>query len=200
MITQLKAGQRWPVFLCCSAQAKVNAAVKSASHDHQSRASVDCHRKQVKITGEQKICLNNTEELPMKESLQSGLTFTHRYPVPREKTVQFVFPESDLFQAMPAVFATAFMVGLMEWACMEALRPFMDDGEISLGTNICVSHAAATPPGMQVEVDVTLLEVSGSRTKWSIVARDEREVIGEGTHERFTINREKFAAIVAKKM
>ncbi len=135
----------------------------------------------------------------MKETLQSGLTFTHRYTVPKDKTVSYVFPESDLFQAMPAVFATAFMVGLMEWACMEALRPYMVDGEISLGTNICVSHSAATPPGMQVEVDVTLLEVSGSRTKWSIIARDEREVIGEGTHERFTINREKFAGIVAKK-
>lgn len=135
----------------------------------------------------------------MKDTLQSGLTFTHRYLVPREKTVPHVFQEADLFQAMPAVFATAFMVGLMEWACMEALRPYMDEGEISLGTNICVSHSAATPPGMQVEVDVTLLEVAGSRTKWSIVARDEREVIGEGTHERFTINRDKFTGIVAKK-
>lgn len=136
----------------------------------------------------------------MKETLQSGMTFTHRYLVPEEKTVAHVFRESDLFQAMPAVFATAFMVGLMEWACMEALRPYMNEGEISLGTSICVSHSAATPPGMQVEVDVTLLEVSGARTKWSIVARDEREVIGEGTHERFSINREKFAGIVAKKV
>jgi len=135
----------------------------------------------------------------MKESLQHGLTFTHRYQVPMEKTVPYVFRESELFQEMPPVFATAFMVGLMEWACMEALRPYMDAGEISLGTDVCVSHSAATPPGMQVEVDVTLLEVNGSRTKWSIVARDEREVIGKGTHERFTINRDKFSGIVAKK-
>lgn len=135
----------------------------------------------------------------MKESLQNGTTFTHRYLVPGEKTVPYVFRESELFQAMPPVFATAFMVGLMEWACMEALRPYMEAGEISLGTNICVSHSAATPPGMQVEVDVTLLEVNGSRTKWSIVARDEREVIGKGTHERFTIDRDKFNGIVAKK-
>jgi fluoroacetyl-CoA thioesterase len=135
----------------------------------------------------------------MKESLQHGLTFTHRYRVPMEKTVPYVFQESELFQAMPPVFATAFMVGLMEWACMEALRPYMEAGEISLGTNICVSHSAATPPDMQVEVDVTLLEVKGARTKWSIVARDEREVIGKGTHERFTINRDKFSGIVAQK-
>lgn len=135
----------------------------------------------------------------MKGTLQSGLTFTHRYQVPMEKTVPHVFQESELFQAMPPVFATAFMVGLMEWACMEALQPYMDEEEISLGTNICVSHLVATPPGMQVEVDVTLLEVNGSRTKWSIVARDEVDVIGEGTHERFSINGEKFKSIVAKK-
>ena len=135
----------------------------------------------------------------MKDTLQNGMTFTHRYRVPQDKTVPFVFREADLFQAMPPVFATAFMVGLMEWACMEALRPHMDDHEISLGTNICVTHSAATPPGMQVEVEVELLEVSGPKTKWSIVARDEKDVIGEGTHERFSIDGKKFESIVAKK-
>ena len=75
----------------------------------------------------------------------------------------------------------------------------MDEGEISLGTNICVTHSAATPPGMQVEVEVELLEVSGPKTKWSIVARDEKDVIGEGTHERFSIDGKKFEGIVAKK-
>lgn len=135
----------------------------------------------------------------MKETLEAGQTYSHRYRVPLEKTVPFVYQESELFQAMPPVFATAFMVGLMEWACMESLRPHMETGEISLGTNICVSHVSATPPGMQVTVDVTLLEVEGSKTRWSIKARDEKDVIGEGTHERFTISRDKFKSIVAKK-
>ena len=135
----------------------------------------------------------------MKETLQAGMTFTHRYQVPTEKTVPYVYQESDLFQGMPPVFATAFMIGLMEWACMEALRPHMEEDEISLGTNICVSHSAATPPGMQVDVEVTLLEFNGSRTSWSIVAKDEQDVIGEGTHERFSINVDKFKSIVAKK-
>jgi fluoroacetyl-CoA thioesterase len=135
----------------------------------------------------------------MKETLQSGMSFTHTYTIPENKTVPHVFEESDLFQDMPAVFATAFMVGLMEWACMEALRPHMNDGEISLGTNICVTHTAATPPGMQVSVEVTLVEIEGARTRWSIVARDEQDVIGEGTHERFSIDGNKFESIVAKK-
>ena len=135
----------------------------------------------------------------MKEPLQKGLQFTLGYRVPQEKTVPYVYREAELFQAMPAVFATAFMVGLMEWACMEALRPYLEKGEISLGTNICVTHSAATLPGMQVEVAVPLLDVAGPRTRWSIVARDELEVIGEGTHERFTIKRDKFTGMVAKK-
>jgi fluoroacetyl-CoA thioesterase len=135
----------------------------------------------------------------MKPTLHAGLEWTHHYTVPEDKTVPFVYRESDLFQQMPSVFATAFMVGLMEWACMEALRPHMDEGEISLGTQICVSHSTATPPGMTVTVQVSCLEVNGSRTKWSIVARDEKDQIGAGTHERFTINRTKFEQIVAKK-
>jgi fluoroacetyl-CoA thioesterase len=135
----------------------------------------------------------------MKPSLQPGLEQIHRYQVPLNKTVPFVYEESQLFQQMPKVFATAFMVGLMEWACMEALQPYMEEGEISLGTSISVSHLAATPPGMTVEVTVKCLEVKGARTKWSIVARDDKEVIGEGTHERFSINADKFAGIVKKK-
>jgi fluoroacetyl-CoA thioesterase len=135
----------------------------------------------------------------MKSTLQAGMEFTHRYRVPENKTVPNVFEESDLFRDMPQVFATAFMVGLMEWACMEALRPHMEEDEISLGVNICVSHSAATPPGMDVEVLVTCEEVDGPKTRWSVVARDEVDVIGEGTHERFTINRGKFDKIVAGK-
>ena len=82
---------------------------------------------------------------------------------------------------------------------MEALQPFMNEGEISLGTNICVTHVSATPPGMEVTVEVTLLEVEGARTRWTIVAKDEKDLIGEGTHERFSIDGEKFGGIVAKK-
>ena len=135
----------------------------------------------------------------MKPTLTAGMEFTHRYRVPTAKTVPHVFEESDLFRAMPAVFATAFMVGLMEWACMEALAPHLDPGEGSLGIQINVSHSAATPPGMAVTVDVTCAEVAGQRTVWDIVARDEVEEIGRGTHERFTVNLERFARNVAAK-
>jgi fluoroacetyl-CoA thioesterase len=135
----------------------------------------------------------------MKPTLKPALEYIHRYTVPDNKTVPCVYEESDLFRSMPPVFATAFMVGLMEWACMEALRPHMEEGEISLGTQINVSHSSATPPGMTVSVQVTCLEVDGPRTRWAIVAKDEKGLIGEGTHERFTINRVKFEKIVSAK-
>lgn len=135
----------------------------------------------------------------MKTTLHAGLELTHQYQVPENKTVPHVYQESDLFRDMPPVFATAFMVGLMEWACMEALRPHMEEDEISLGVDICVNHTAATPPGMNVKVTVRCEAVDGPKTKWSITARDEKDVIGEGTHERHTINREKFEKIVAAK-
>ena len=135
----------------------------------------------------------------MKPTLQPGTKFTLHYRVPESKTVPHVYAESDLFQEMPPVFATAFMVGLMEWACMEALREHMEEGEISLGTHINVSHSAATPPGMEVEVQVQCLEAAGPKTRWAITARDEQDLIGEGVHERHTIKAEKFSAIIARK-
>ena len=135
----------------------------------------------------------------MKTTLAAGLAGTFSIPVTKEKTVPHVFPESDLFQAMPEVFATAFMVGFMEWACMEALRPYLEEGECTLGTMINVTHQAATPPGMNVTAHVKCIEVDGKRTLWEIEARDDVEIIGKGTHERFTVNREKFSARTAAK-
>ena len=135
----------------------------------------------------------------MKNSLKAGMTNVHTYIVPEDKTVPYLFKEAELFQQMPNVLATGFMVGLMEWACMETMKPHMDEGEISLGVNINVSHLAPTPPGMKVEVEVTCLEVDGPKTRWTLVARDEKDTIGKGTHERFSINGEKFAKIVDKK-
>ncbi len=135
----------------------------------------------------------------MKDTLPVGLEHTLTYRVSRERTVPFLYPEAELFRVMPEVFATGYMVGFMEWACMEALKPFMEEGERTVGTMINVTHEAATPAGMEVTAKVRLIEVDGKRTVWEIEARDEVEVIGRGTHERFAINFEKFSARVAVK-
>jgi len=135
----------------------------------------------------------------MKESLQPGLEHTFSFLVSTEKTVPYVYPESDIFREMPEVFATAFLVGFMEWACMEALRPYLEEGERTLGTMINITHQAATPPGMTVTAHVKCLEVDGKRTLWEIEARDDIEIIGKGTHERFAVTNDKFVAKVQAK-
>jgi len=128
----------------------------------------------------------------MKDGLKVGLEHTFSFTVTEQKTVPELYPESDLFTAMPRVFATGFMVGFMEWACMEAIRPYLDEAERTVGTMINVTHEAATPPGMQVTAKVKCIEVNGKSSTWAIEARDEVDVIGRGTHSRFVINFERF--------
>ncbi len=135
----------------------------------------------------------------MKDSLKPGLTFTQRFTVPDTKTVPALYPESDIFRGMPKVFATGFMVGLMEWACVELIRDHLEDGEGSLGIHIDVSHIAATPPGMMVTVDAKLVEVDGRKLRFEVVARDEIDEIGRGSHERAVVLWERFNAKVAAK-
>ena len=135
----------------------------------------------------------------MKDTLAVGLEHTLTYRVPRERTVPFLYPEASPFRVMPEVFATGYLVGFIEWACMEALAPYLEEGERTVGTMIDVTHCAATPAGMEVSATVRCLEVDGKRTVWEVVARDEVEIIGKGRHERFAVNMEKFSARVAGK-
>ena len=135
----------------------------------------------------------------MKPSLAPGITLTFRYAVPEDKTVPHVYPESPRFREMPSVFATAYMVGLLEWACIEAIQPHLDPGEQSVGTGVWVTHGAATPPGFTVTVDVALLKVEGRRLTFAVRAHDGVDPIGEGTHERYVIDRERFVRKVGEK-
>jgi fluoroacetyl-CoA thioesterase len=92
------------------------------------------------------------------------------------------------------------MVGLMEWACIEALRPHLDwPREQSLGTHVDFSHLAATPPGMTVTVDVRLDKVEGRKLTFSVSAHDDVDKITEGRHERYVIDAARFNAKVAEK-
>ncbi len=102
---------------------------------------------------------------------------------------------------MPRVFATGYMVALLEWACIDAIKPHLDwPAEQSVGTHINVSHLAATPPGLTVTVQARLDEVDGKRLKFTVSAHDGVDTITEGTHERFVIDAEKFSARLQKKI
>jgi len=136
----------------------------------------------------------------MKDTLKAGLTYQFRFKVPDSKTVPALYPESEAFQQMPQVLATGYMVGLMEWACIEALRPHLDwPREQSLGTHVDFSHLAATPPGMTVTVDVRLDKVEGRKLTFSVSAHDDVDKITEGRHERYIIDFARFNAKVAEK-
>ena len=78
----------------------------------------------------------------MKDTLKVGDKHVFTFTVTEAQTVPALYPQSADFTTMPSVFATGFMVGLMEWACIDALRPHLDDGEGSLGIAINVSHSA----------------------------------------------------------
>ena len=137
----------------------------------------------------------------MKETLRAGLTHQFTFKVPPTKTVPHLYPESQMFQQMPHVLATGYMVGLMEWACIEALRPHLDwPQEQSLGVLVNFSHLAATPPGLTVTVEVTLDRVEGRRLTFSVIAHDGIDRIAEGTHQRVVIDRDRFNARVAEKL
>jgi fluoroacetyl-CoA thioesterase len=135
----------------------------------------------------------------MKTSLKPGLKHRFSYTVPENKTVPYTYPESPEIAAMPKVFATGFMIVLMEWTCTQLLAPYLDAGEGSLGVHVDVSHLAATPPGMTVTVDAECVAVAGPRVTFSVTAHDGIDVIGEGRHERFVVAWDKFNAHVAAK-
>jgi len=136
----------------------------------------------------------------MKDSLLPGLTFEFKFKVPENKTVPYLYPESPEFQEMPKVLATGFMVGLFEWACIQAINPHIAwPDEQTVGIQVNLSHVAATPPGLTVTVKGKLEAVEGRKLSFSIVADDGVDMISEGTHDRFVINAAKFNAKMAAK-
>ena len=136
----------------------------------------------------------------MKESLRPGLARTFRYRVPETKTVPRIYPDAPDFQMMPAVLATGYFVALAEWACIELIKPHLDwPREMTLGTHVDLSHVAATPPGLTVEVAARLTAIEGRKLVFAIRAHDGVDTIGEGRHERHVIDSERFSRKVAEK-
>jgi fluoroacetyl-CoA thioesterase len=137
----------------------------------------------------------------MKDTLQPGIQHEFTFKITEAKTVPALFPESNVFQDMPHVFATGYMVGLIEWTCIQAVTPFLSwPEEQTVGTHINVSHLAATPPGLEVTVTVRLMEVDGRRLSFNVEAHDGVDLIARGKHERFIINKEKFDSKIKSKV
>jgi len=136
----------------------------------------------------------------MKDTLKAGIEHELQFRVSDSKTVSALYPEASEFQVMPRVFATGYMVGLIEWACIQAINPHIDwPSEQTVGISINVNHTAATPPGLEVCARVRLIEVDGKRLIFEVELNDGVDAISKGTHERFIINAEKFNRKVNEK-
>jgi fluoroacetyl-CoA thioesterase len=107
---------------------------------------------------------------------------------------------SKLDASLPAVMATRVMVGMMELAAMEAIRPYLEPGESSVGIAMEINHVAATPPGHRVRAEAEVTKCEGRRLEFRVRAFDETEEIGSGTHRRAVIDYAKFNERLKPKM
>lgn len=130
----------------------------------------------------------------MRNSLLPGLTARLEYVVPAERTVPHLLPESAEFAAMPAVLATGFLVGVVEWTCIRALAGHLDDGEQTLGVHLDLSHEAPTPVGCPLTVEAELTAAAGRQLTFTVHAFDDAATVCRGTHRRAIISTERFLA------
>lgn len=118
--------------------------------------------------------------------LQKGITNTKNICVTQELTAEAV-GSGDL-----QVYATPAMAALMEATCTESVKPYLNANETTVGTLLNITHLSATPPGFAVRCESRLDEVDGKRLVFLVEAFDEAGPIGEGTHERIIVDKEKF--------
>ena len=99
-----------------------------------------------------------------------------------------------------AVLSTPMLLQLVEEAAMQCIAPVLGPDEVTLGTHVDLAHLAATPVGLIVRTEVEVLKVDGRRVEFAFTAFDEREKIGEGTHERYVTSRDKFRERLDEKL
>ena len=121
-------------------------------------------------------------------SIEVGMKGRAETVVTRDNTAQAV--GSGLVQ----VFATPYMIALMENAAVNAVQAQLAPDEGTVGTRLDVTHDAATPIGMKVWAEAEVTAVEGRKLTFAVSAWDEAEKIGGGTHERFIIKTERFLA------
>lgn len=109
---------------------------------------------------------------------------------------------NNVGSGLVAVFATPMMIAFMEGTAAESVASMLDEGQTTVGAMIQTSHISATPEGMQVRFETELTEISpnGRALTFKIAAYDEAGLIGEGTHQRAIVNRERFEQKTLQKL
>jgi fluoroacetyl-CoA thioesterase len=133
------------------------------------------------------------------DDLKVGLLHQQRIEVDERLTVPAMADVFGSFVTMPPVFATAFLVAFTEWTCIEALRPYLEPSQRTVGVHVDLSHIAATPIDMAVTAEVELVAIEGKKLRFKVLVRDEVDVISQGHHDRAIIDFEKFLGRVERK-
>ncbi len=120
----------------------------------------------------------------MKASLQPGVSRVNRITVDPGRTIGFMGEEGR-------VYATPWMISDIEYTCRDLILAHADAGEDSVGVEVAVRHLAPTLPGMTVEITARVTAVEGRKVTFEVVARDELDEIGRGTHTRFVVDVQK---------
>jgi fluoroacetyl-CoA thioesterase len=100
---------------------------------------------------------------------------------------------------MPAVLATGYLVGIVEWACIRALEGHLDPGEQTVGVHVDLSHDAPASPGTILVVEVELTAVDGKQLSFVVQVADNAAVVCRGWHRRAVIDRERFDARMSQR-
>lgn len=125
--------------------------------------------------------------------LQIGLKHT------AETTVTEQMTAAAMKSGLVPVLATPLLIALIEDTCLECLAPQLEPGQTTVGTQVNVTHEAATPVGMRVRCSCELIEIDRRRLVYRVEAWDESGLISRGTHERFIVDMAQFIAKAAAK-
>lgn len=106
---------------------------------------------------------------------------------------------SGVFAGAPDVYATPSLAALIEATAAGFMEPHLDDGQMSVGTQLVINHTGATPPGVEVTVEVKVEAVGRRHVDFSWTAKDAFDDIGNGTHQRFALDKDRFEAGLASK-
>lgn len=122
-----------------------------------------------------------------------GVNHEENLQVTEEMAISFLGPGAA------RVLSTPHLIGFLEMTSRNLIKQFVEPGEDSVGTLVNIRHLAATPIGMQVRLRAEIVSVEGRRVMCRVDAWDDREKIGEGTHERFVIDVARFGLRVRAK-
>ena len=129
----------------------------------------------------------------MKSTLQVGLSSTTSVTVDESRCIGFMGKEG-------MVYATPRMVSDVEYACRNFLLEHLDEGEDSVGAHVSIDHLAATPLGLEVTIEVRIVDIEKRRVTFEFSVRDPIEECGRGKHVRFVADKAKsFERIKAKR-